>query len=223
MTLKLYHIDPATDPYGGSRNAAKAAIALREAGVRFEEIHVSREADLRRPDGVYRKTVNPNGVTPTLDDDGFLLWESGAVLAYIADRWGKGDLLPKDDVRARARVQQWLAWEGATFQPGLLGVFSLVAGGDQGSEALGAARAVYDQNLKILNAALGWDQFIAGQLSIADIALGCVVPIGFHLGVDLKPYPEIGAWLSRLANRASFQAEAAFTADFGAGQTNGLV
>ena len=222
MTVRLYHIDPVTDPYGGSRNAAKAAIALREAGVDFQEIHMSREHDLRPANGTYRKTINPNGVTPTLDDDGWLVWESSAVLTYIAEKWSNGSLLP-EELKTRARVHQWLAWEGATFQPGLLGVFGLVAGGDTGSDALKLARGVYGQNLSVLDNALASSEFVAGELSIADIALGCVVPIGFHLDVDLKPFPGIVAWLKRLADRASFQAEAVFVADYRAGAANSLV
>jgi glutathione S-transferase len=222
MSVKLYHILPPGDPYGGSRNAAKAAIALREAGVSFETLNMSREKDLRPVDGAYRRDINPNGVTPTLDDDGFLLWESAAVLTYIADKWASGVLISKD-IREKARVHQWLAWEGATFQPGLLGVFLLVAAGDQGSDALISARARYNDNLAILNNALTADDYVAGNFSVADIALGCSVSIGFHLGVDLSPYSMVASWLRRLKSRSAFVSEASFSGDVKAGEEGGLM
>lgn len=222
MTVRLYHILPDGDPYGGSRNAAKAAIALRESGVVFETINMNRIQDLRPIDAPYRQNINPNGVTPTLDDNGFLIWESAAVLEYIADTRAKGRLIP-DDAKKKARVHQWLAWEGATFQPGLVNVFLMVMAGDKGSEALTAARAHYEANLAIFNNALRGQQYVAGDFSIADIALGCAIPIGFHLNVDLSPYPEIVAWLRRLNQRPAFLAEPSFVADFGAGEKANLI
>lgn len=222
MSVKLYHILPEGDPYGGSRNAAKAAIALRHAKVEFETINMSRERDLRPPNGVYRRDVNPNGVTPTLDDDGFLLWESAAVLIYIAEKWAGTILLPAD-IRPRARVHQWLAWEGATFQPTLLELFSLKAGTDSGSNALLAAAARYNANLAVFNNNLKTNSFVGGAFSVADIALGCSVAIGFRLDVDLRPYSNVSAWLRRLNAMPAFGQEPAFSADVGFGEQLALL
>lgn len=222
MSVKLYHISATEDPYGGSRNAAKAAIALREADVAFEEIQMNREKDLRPLDAPYRKNVNPNGVTPTLDDDGFLVWESSAVMSYIASKWAPGQLI-SDDLQASTRARQWLAWEGATFQPGLMGVFGLAMAGDTSSPAYEEACGVYDRNLQVLEASLANKDYLTGEFSIADIALGCAVPIGFHLNVDLKSYPNITAWLARLHARPSFSAETCAAADMAAGPQNNLI
>src|SRR4051794_14117356 len=60
--------------------------------------------------------LNPNGLVPILDDDGFVLWESNAIMQYAADRKGDGSLWPKDP-RGRADVSRWQFWAVAHFEP----------------------------------------------------------------------------------------------------------
>lgn len=107
--LKLYYILPENDPLGGSCNAAKAAIALREVDVPFEIAALDRARDLRPEDGFYRRAINPNGGTPAIDDNGFILWESGAVLIYLVETRGEGRLLGVD-VQSCTRTLQRLLW-----------------------------------------------------------------------------------------------------------------
>src|SRR5688500_11928563 len=59
---------------------------------------------------------NPNGKVPTLDDDGFLVWESNAILCYLAAKKSESGLMPADP-RGMALVQQWLQWQATTFAP----------------------------------------------------------------------------------------------------------
>ena len=75
--LKLYHIPSEGDPFGGSRNGCKALIVLEEVGEPYELVRLSRMSDCRPPDAPFRK-INPNGVTPAIDDDGLIVWESAA-------------------------------------------------------------------------------------------------------------------------------------------------
>src|SRR5690349_8988491 len=60
--------------------------------------------------------LNPNGKVPTLEDDGFCLWESNAILCYLAAKKPESGLLPTD-ARGMAQVQQWLQWQATTFGP----------------------------------------------------------------------------------------------------------
>ncbi|HCP01310.1 MAG TPA: glutathione S-transferase, partial [Rhodospirillaceae bacterium] len=66
--------------------------------------------------------MNPNRVVPTIDDDGFILWESNACLRYLAEKYGRGGLWP-EDARARADADRWMDWQTATFWPALKPVF----------------------------------------------------------------------------------------------------
>ena len=132
---------------------------------------MSRENNLRPPEGHFRRTVNPNGGTPVIDDDGFILWESAAVLLYLAETRPAARLLPKE-IWARAIAWQWLAWEGATYQVSLVRLFLAKMTPDTPAEALQQAEKGYQQSLNILDGALSRSKWIAGEsFSVADIAL----------------------------------------------------
>lgn len=213
--IKVWHIGRDGDPYGGARNSNKILLALDEIGEAYEVTLVSRLNDVRPADAPYRK-LNPNGVAPTINDGGLVLWESGAILRYLADtRPGKG-LMP-DDLRAKAIPQQWLTWEGATIAPSLLGLFFAMMAQPPSAPAIETARAVYLGNLGILNAQLTGKDYVAGAFSVADIALGSLVALSFGLGLDLKPYPAILAWLKRLRGRPAWAKNEIFNADLAAG------
>lgn len=217
--ITLYHILPASDPMGGSRNAAKVAVALREMGEDFETVDLSRDKDLRPADSPFRKNINPNGVTPALDDDGLLLWESSAILRHLADTRG---VLIGNGPALRAKTQQWLSWEASTFQPSFLGFYVAKAGGQ--ADAADAAMTDYSGKLAILNTALhNGGGFVTGEYSVADIALGMIVPIGFHLGINLDEYPGIVGWLNHLSARPAWQDEPAFVQDMTAGRSANLI
>lgn len=213
--VKLWHVAREGDPYGGARNSNKVVLALDELGERYELKTVLRLADVRPPDAPYRK-LNPNGVVPTLEEDGLVLWESGAILRYLADsRPGRG-LMP-DDVRGRALAQQWLTWEGATLAPALIGYFLATLAEPRNEAAVEAARGAYLDKLGILDRQLAGRDYVAGAFSVADIALGSLTALSFGLGLDLGSYRHILAWLRRLRARPAFARNEMFAADLQAG------
>lgn len=176
---------------------------------------MKRLEEVRPADAPYRK-LNPNGVVPTIEDDGLVLWESGAILRYLADtRPGKG-LMP-EDVKGKALAQQWLTWEGATLAPALLNLFFSMMAQPPNEDATAMARGAYLGGLGILDAQLAGKDYVAGAFSVADIALGSLTALSFGLGLDLTPYPNILNWLKRLRARPAFAASEIFTADLQAG------
>lgn len=214
--IKLYHIQAEGDPFGGSRNGCKAVIALEEMGVDYDVNALDRMADCRPADAPYRQ-INPNGVTPTIDDNGFILWESGAILQYLADANPSSGLLPADS-KERAKVQQWVAWEGASFAPALLNLFFAMTAPEPDEATVASTKEAFLGALGILNNQLAGKDYICGDYSIADIAVGAVTSLSFLLGLDLTVYPNILAWLARLREKPSWQAAAAVMADMEAGK-----
>ncbi len=214
--IELYHIQREGDPYGGSRNSSKVLIALEEIGEKYSVKLLSRLQDCRPADAPYRK-INPNGVVPAISDDGFIFWESGAILRYLADSRANTTLMPKD-AKQRALVQQWVAWEGTTLNPSLLNLFFAMMAPTPDNDVIAAAKAAYLGNLGILDAQLAGKEYVCGSFSIADIALGCIAPISFNLGLDLKPYTHLLAWIKRLGARPAWNKAETVVADMAAGQ-----
>ncbi len=207
--LRLYHILPRAD-HPGSHNALKVAVLLRELGLEFELIDVDPARELRPADAPLRR-LNPNGLTPILDDGGFILWESAAILQYLCDSRGPTPLLPLEP-RHRAHVLQWLAWEGSALIPALMALYMARLGGQDDT----AAAARVDFLLGLLEQQLSGRDWVADAYSIADIALGAGVPALLPLGVDFAPYPALRRWLAVLRQRPAWQ-DAIFLADLRAG------
>ena len=207
--LRLYHILPRGD-HPGSHNALKVAVLLRELALDFELIDVDPVTALRPADAPLR-ALNPNGLTPILDDDGFILWESAAILQYLCDSRGPTPLLPIE-AKPRARVLQWLTWEASTVIPALMALYmARVSGGDDA-----AAVQRVDFVLGVLERQLNSRDWVADNYSIADIALGAGVPALLSIGVDFAAYPAVRRWLSALGARPAWQ-DAIFLADLRAG------
>lgn len=237
--MKLYHVLPEGDPLNGSREAAKAAIALRETGAEFEIVPLSRVEDMRPPQGHYRTKINPMGTVPALDDDGFLLLESGAILRYLADKYPQAKLVP-DDPKGKAKAQQWVFWEGTTYVLALCNLcmlhgvkqvdapaFESIYPFRQSKDPARELEIAYEQVAHrhgVLDNALAGRKYIANDAySMADIALGSHVALAGLLDMDLRPFKNITAWLRRLSERPAWQAEPVFTGDMQLIEKKGLI
>ena len=236
--LKVYHVLADHDPVGGARNAAKISVALRELDEPYDVQDMSRIRDLRPLDSDYRKRINPNGLVPAIDDEGFILWESVAVLRYLAETRPNGSKLLPVDPKKRAIVQQWLSWEAEDYNADLVNLFYLatpeaaddpaafptvIQGDHSDGKALKVGQEKYRRKLRILDAALVGKDYVAGDFSIADIALGNHVVLSANMQMSLKGFPNIDAWMHRLANRPSFQQEKCFITDYNNGCKAGLI
>ncbi|HKO94133.1 MAG TPA: glutathione S-transferase family protein, partial [Polyangiaceae bacterium] len=140
----------------------------------------------------------------------FVLWESTAMLPYIAAQAGRVDLAPTSP-RERANVERWTAWQGAHFGPAIRKVaFERIVkklGGlgapdeaivKQGSEEFAVAASVLDRSL-------GRQEYVCGRLSIADFALAPYAALCASCGLDFEPYPQASAWLARMTARDSMK------------------
>jgi len=193
--MKLYGVSQ-------SWNVRKVALLAAELGLPLESVRLSFQGgDFKKPEYLAK---NPNGKVPTLeDDDGFVLWESSAILRYLAGKRPERGLLGEGE-RGAAIVDQWLFWwtahpEGALDR--LLyqrRIKPFLKQGDPDPGIIAEADAQLARFLPILDAQLAGQGHIAGALSVADFAAAPHLETAPALGCQLDGYPNIGAWLGRM-------------------------
>jgi glutathione S-transferase len=189
-----------------SNRTQKVLWTLAECGVDFDLIPASavmgpggHVAKGNRPFGVvdtpeYR-ALNPNGRIPTIDDEGFVLWESNAICRYLAMRYAP-EALYGNDVRTFASASRWQDFENNELLPPQ----------QRNPAALAAARAAFARRLRIVEDQLGHTRYMAGDaFTFGDIPIG----IRVHRWVLLEPerpaFPNIERWYARIVERPAFQ------------------
>jgi len=191
-----------------SPNCQKVVALAHEVGVSLETASIDLfKGEARAPELLAK---NPNGKVPILEDGDFVLWESNAMLGYIAAKVDRTDLAPTTP-RERADVDRWLAWHNAHFGPAIGKVaFQRVVkklGGlgapdeaivNQGIEEFTRAASVLDQSL-------GTKEYVCGRLTIADFALATYAALTESCGLDLQPYPRAKTWRDRMSARESLR------------------
>lgn len=150
---------------------------------------------------------NPNGKVPTLEDDGFILWESNAILCYLAAKKPESGLLPTD-ARGMAQVQQWLQWHATTFGPStneVMGetVYAKFFGRAKDEAKYAAGLEKVRRDLAVLETTLAGQEFLCGKLSLADFSIVSALLLRTPMGVDLEAFPHVKAWVARMESRES--------------------
>lgn len=189
-------------------NGQKVSIALEELAFDYEIVSINiARGDQFAPEFL---RISPNNRIPAIVDldpeepgEPITIFESGAILIYLADR--AGALLPTD-VRARSLVMEWLMWQMANFGPmlGQLGHFRNYAE-EQIPYALTRYGDEADRLYNILDARLEEREFVAGDYSIADIAIAPWIGFRAMHGIDLASYPHVERWFEMLNERAAWK------------------
>ncbi len=187
-----------------SVNVKKALWCLDELGLDYERTDAGLQYGVvNTPE--YRK-MNPNGLVPTLDEDGFILWESHSIVRYLADRYGKGVLRPMD-LEPRSIANQWMDW-AFSFQGSVRDAFwNLIRTPTEkrDAKAIEASRVKSGEMAKILDAALADRMYVAGAFSMGDIPIGAEVQRWIRLPMERPRLPNLEAWFERLCARPAFK------------------
>jgi GSH-dependent disulfide-bond oxidoreductase len=183
-------------------NGWKISIALEEMGLPYDVRVVDFAANEQKSDWYVK--LNPNGRIPTLVDDGFAMFESGAILIYLAEKTGK--FLPRD-VQGRSRVIQWLMFQMSAVGPmmGQANVF-LRYFPEKIQPAIDRYQREVTRLFGVIDRQLAENQFIAGDYSIADIALWPWVSGYEWSGVSVEEFAHLKRWLAEVGARPAVQA-----------------
>jgi glutathione S-transferase len=154
----------------------------------------------------YRRR-NPNGLVPTIDDDGFVLWESHAIVRYLAAKHGSG--IWPEDRRMRAEADQWMDWHHTVFWPAMRPLFlGLIRTPPERRDpaAIEDARAKTAEALAVVEARLALRPFLAGSaFTVGDIPLGCGIWRWMALPIERPPLPNVERWFTALGERPRYR------------------
>lgn len=189
----------------GTPNGRKISIMLEEVSLPYEVVPIDiSKGEQFEPDFL---AVNPNNKIPAIvdDDNGQSIFESGAILLYLAEKSGK---LLSDDANDKWRVMQWLMWQMAGQGP-MLGQAHHFLHFNPGKSDYAEER--YLQEAKrlygVLEKQLASNRYVAtDELTIADIAIWPWVSRYQFQKIDLHSFPNVLEWYLRLARRPAFQA-----------------
>ena len=192
--MKLYSVS-----YSG--NSYKVRLLLAHLGLACEIVEIDiLKGESRTPEFL---KINPNGRTPVLEDNGFLLAESNAILAYLA----RGTRFLPDDRQRWALVFQWMFFEQYSHEPYIATSRFLLQHRPDSSERA-AALAVRREGgwaaLRVMEGQLSKNSFFAGDYSIADIALFAYTHVSHEGGFPLDDFPKIRAWIERVKAQSGF-------------------
>jgi len=189
--------------YDGQRSphARKVRLLAAELDLPLTRVALDfQKGELRTPAFLAK---NPNGRIPTIEHDGLVLWESGAILKYLAGQRPERGFAPSDAAE-QAHIDQWLLWWTADPEPAFTRLiwerrikpFLGKSGNDPAIVA--DAEATFDRFLPVLEGQLAGKDYVLGHLTIVDFAIAPVLEIVAFVNVDLGGYPNITAWLERL-------------------------
>ncbi len=189
-----------------SINVQKAVLALEELGLPYDRTDAGLQYGVNKSPEYL--AMNPNGLVPTLDDDGFVLWESNTIVRYLAAKYASGALWP-EDLKIRADADRWMDWQNATLSPAMGPAFmGLVrtAPEKRNAEAIDAALAKTGKLVAMLDAHLAGRAFITGATyTMSDIVLAPIMHRWFNMPCERPAAPNAQAWHARLMERPACQ------------------
>jgi glutathione S-transferase len=190
-----------------SSNVQKVMWAIGELGLAHERV------DIGGPFGGNRDTaylaMNPNGLIPTIQDGDLTLWESNAILRYLAGAYGVGTLQPADP-RAAATCGQWMDWQLSVVSPAITPAFlGLIRTPPEqrDSAAIAASQAKTIEAMTMLDRRLGVSRHVAGDgFTMADIPLGIMTYRYWQLVPQHPAHANLARWYAEIAARPAFAA-----------------
>jgi glutathione S-transferase len=189
-----------------SINVQKVLWALDELKVAYDRVDAGMAFGVVN-EPFYQK-MNPNARVPTIDDDGFVLWESNAIVRYLAAKHGAGTLWPIE-LRERADADRWMDWISNHVSPVITPVFwGLIRtpAEKRNPAQIEADAAKTAQQFEVLEQCLAGRPYVAGSnFSMGDIVVGVTVYRWYGLDVKRPRLPNVEAYHARLQQRPAFK------------------
>lgn len=189
-----------------SSNVQKVLWCCAELGIPFEREDIGGEFG-KNHEPAYL-ALNPNGRVPTIDDDGFVLWESNVIVRYLSAKHGMGTLCPAEPAR-RADAERWMDWQQTTLGSPMRTLSRILLRNppdDTPPAQLEMAKQNAGNAWTILDAQLAKQPFVAGaSLTMGDIPFGNAIYRWYQLPIERPELPNLKAWYDSLSERSAFR------------------
>lgn len=179
-----------------SQNVRKPIAVAHHLGIPIEIVPVP-------PHDAAVTVCNPSGRIPAMDDNGFMLGESNAIMIYLASK--KHSSLYPDDPGRRARVHQWLSWDSAHWTPAYQPiqferlVKQLLDMGPADEAIVEKALVAFRREAALLERAVAESDWLVGdEPTLADFSVGAGLTYAEPAGMPLEEFPAVQAWNARL-------------------------
>ena len=189
-----------------SVNVQKVLWCCEELALEYERIDAGRAFGVvNTPE--YR-ALNPNGLVPTIQDDGFVLWESNSIVRYLAAKHAAGSLWPQGP-ELRAEADRWMDWMITTYWPAIHALFigMIRTEPDQRNPRLEEeSRLKTAAVLRVVDAHLQTREYLAGNtFTMGDIPLGCGIWRWMQLSIERPVLPNVQRWFETLSRRPAYK------------------
>ncbi len=185
-----------------SVNVQKVVWCADELGLSYERIDAGGSFGITKSPEYL--AMNPNSVVPTIDDGGFILYESNAIVRYLCAKHPQQGLWPAD-LQARADADRWMEWLSTMLVPAMRDAFwglIRVAPEQRDTAAIEKSRASSEQLMAILDAHLAKGRYLTPSgFTAADIVTGCAAHRWFNLPLKREPRPHVERWYAELKSR----------------------
>lgn len=189
-----------------SINVQKVLWTCAELGLPFERIDAGMQFGVN--DTPEYKAMNPNGLVPLIDDDGFLLWESHAIVRYLARKHGLGTLCPADP-RQAADADRWMEWYSTTLWNHMKPVFWILIRTPPEKRNLAEVednRKKLAGYLAMADAHLAKNEHFAGAaFTMADIPHAVLAHRWFNVPIERPALPHYERWFKAVSARPGFR------------------
>jgi glutathione S-transferase len=185
-----------------SINVQKVVWCCDEIGLPYERVDMGGK--FRGNDTPEFLAKNPTGLVPVIEEDGFVLPESNAIVRYLAAKHSPGTLWP-EDLRERAQADRWMEWLATSFVPAQRDAFwQLIrtAPAERDAKVVEASRAKSEKCAATLDAQLAKRRFLTGErFNAADIVVGCAVHRWYHLPLAREARPNLERYYREISSR----------------------
>lgn len=203
MSLTLYH--------SAQSRSVRPRWLLEEIGAPYDLVRLNLQTGEHKTPEYLKK--NPNGTVPTLVDGDVVLFESGAICQYLADKFPEKRLAPPVGTPARGLYYQWIHYAMSGLEPPTVTLFLhtiMKPEGERIPKLVDEARPQLTAALRVVEQALAGRTFLLGnQFTAADVMVGSTIGWAQMMGIVGNDLPGVAAYVARLGERPAYQRAAA--------------